>query len=270
MVEPGAARAIEDLVADSRLETPKLSLRFFAVVAPILLRILKSALQAFLRPEAQARSLHSAIESHLGAIVKRTRAARTLAARADLCEWLCYNAMFPFLIPLFIPPIIAGYASLGLLARIASYLARNDPDITPELALQLTRSLPNNVTTEMDLELWKVATQIHQDTAGAFAFIASDAADLASQYKRKQLLPSIQNALEDFLDQYGMRGLAELDFGQPRWRDLPDPIIRALQSYLTFPDQNMAPDRVFERGRRDAARAEARLAKAAASAWGGR
>ncbi|MDE0631468.1 MAG: PEP-utilizing enzyme [Caldilineaceae bacterium] len=268
MVEPGAARAIQDLTADSRLETPRLSPRFFAVAAPFLSRILLSALQAFRNPEARGRSVHSAVEAHLAATAQRTRAARSLAERADLCEWLCYNAMFPFLLPLFIPPIIAGYASLGLLTRIASFLARTDPDITPELALELTRSLPNNVTTEMDLELWKVATRIREDSAGAAAFAASDAADLAGQYKRKQLPAAIQSALDSFLDRYGMRGLAELDFGQPRWRELPDPIIRALQSYLSFPDEEMAPDRVFQKGRREAASAEARLAKAAASAWG--
>lgn len=175
---------------------------------------------------------------------------------------------FSFLIPLFIPPIIAGYASLGLLTRIASFLAGANPGITPELALELTRSLPNNVTTEMDLELWKVATRIKEDSAAAAAFAASDAADLAGRYKRKQLPAAIQSALDSFLDQYGMRGLAELDFGQPRWRELPDPIIRALQSYLAIPDREMAPDRVFRKGRREAASAEARLAKAAATAWG--
>ena len=268
MVEPGAAKAIQDLIADSRLETPGLSPRFFAVVAPFLSRILLSALQAFLNPEAHVRAVHSAVEAHLADTVQKIRAARSLAERADLCEWFCYNAVFPFLLPLFIPPIIAGYASLGLLSRIASFLARTDPDITPELALELTRSLPNNVTTEMDLELWKVATRIREDSAGAAAFVASGAADLAIQYRRKQLPAAIQSALGSFLGRYGMRGLAELDFGQPRWREVPDPIIRALQSYLTFPDQDMAPDRVFQKGQREAASAEARLAKAAASAWG--
>ena len=268
MVEPGAAKAIQDLIADSRLETPGLSPRFFAVVAPFLSRILLSALQAFLNPEAHVRAVHSAVEAHLADTVQKIRAARSLAERADLCEWFCYHAVFPFLLPLFIPPIIAGYASLGLLSRIASFLARTDPDITPELALELTRSLPNNVTTEMDLELWKVATRIREDSAGAAAFVASGAADLAIQYRRKQLPAAIQSALGSFLGRYGMRGLAELDFGQPRWREVPDPIIRALQSYLTFPDQDMAPDRVFQKGQREAASAEARLAKAAASAWG--
>lgn len=268
MVEPGAARAIQDLIADSRIESTRLSPRFFSVAAPFMTRVFLSALQAFLNPEATVRSVHSAIEAHLAATVRRTRAARSLGERADLCEWLCYNAMFSFLLPLFIPPIIAGYASLGLLTRIASFLARANPGITPELALELTRSLPNNVTTEMDLELWKVATRIKEDSAGAAAFAASDAADLASRYKRKQLPAAIQSALDSFLDQYGMRGLAELDFGQPRWRERPDPIIRALQSYLTIPDQEMAPDRVFQKGRREAASAEARLAIAAAGAWG--
>ena len=270
MVEPGAAKAILDVIADSRLESPRFSLRFFAVAAPFASRILISALQAFLKPEARVRSIDTAVEKHIGATVQRTGEAQSLAARAALCEWLCYNAMFPLLLPLFIPPIVAGYASLGLLTRIASVLARTDPDISLEMALELTRSLPNNVTTEMDLELWKVACRIREDRAGAVAFAAADAAELASRYRNKELPVSIQSALEGFFSRYGMRGLAELDFGQPRWREAPEPIVRALQSYLSISDQDMAPDRVFEKGRREAASAEARLAKAAASAWGSR
>jgi len=267
MVEPGAAKAIQDLIADSRLGSPRFSPRFFAVAAPFASRILLSALQAFFDPEANMRTIDSVIERHLGDTVQRIRAAQSLADRADLCEWLCYNAMFPFLLPLFIPPIVAGYASLGLLTRIASVLARTDSDITPELALELTRSLPNNVTTEMDLELWKVACRIREDRVGAATFVAADAADLANKYKNKQLPRAIRSALDGFFSRYGMRGLAELDFGQPRWREAPEPIMRALQSYLSIADQEMAPDRVFQKGQREAASAEARLAKAAASAW---
>ncbi len=64
-----------------------------------------------------------------------------------------------------------------------------------------------------------------------------------------------------------MRGVAEIDFGRPRWREQPLPLIRALQSYLSITDANMAPDTVFQRGQRAAREAAAYLADAATKRW---
>ena len=135
------------------------------------------------------------------------------------------------------------------------------------MALELTRSLPNNVTTEMDLELWQVAKRIRQDSAASAAFVAADPSTLALDFQKGKLPAPIQTALTQFLDRYGMRGLAEIDFGQPRWREQPLPIFSALQSYLTIADETAAPDRVFHQGQKAAALATKRLADAATDAW---
>jgi rifampicin phosphotransferase len=61
------------------------------------------------------------------------------------------------------------------------------------------------------------------------------------------------------MERYGMRGLGEIDMGQPRWREEPASIMQTLQSYLQIPDE-MAPDTVFERGAKAAEDAIERLA----------
>ncbi len=267
LVEPGAALAIRDLTSDPQFRRPKVSLRFLRLAMPFLLRLLSLVVQAFRNPDATSQHVRAAAEKHVAAMNDRSRRANTLSERLDLCEWLCYSAAFPCLLPLFIPAVVAGYASLQLLNRIAARLALIDPDISPQIALDMTRSLPNNVTTEMDLELWKVAGRIREDDAGASSFAAADAESLAHQFREKKLPAAIQDALESFLERYGMRGLAELDFGQPRWREQPEPIISALQIYLSITDENLAPDRQFLLGRQKAVQAQERLAAAADRAW---
>ena len=59
--------------------------------------------------------------------------------------------------------------------------------------------------------------------------------------------------------QYGMRGLGEIDFGQPRWREDPAPVINTLKSYLEI-DPAAAPDVMFARGEQSAAEAVEKMA----------
>lgn len=267
LVEPGAALAIRDLISDLEFSTSKLTLSFLRGVIPFVLKMLKSVFKAFLNPVANAHNVRRAAEDHVAATTEKLLGARTLSERLDFCEWLCYNAAFPPLLPLLIPPVVAGYASLRLLNLIAAKLAPTDPEISTQLALELTRSLPNNVTTEMDLALWDVAVRIREDDSVAHNFAVADPATLAQQFKERALPAAIQEALEDYLRRYGMRGIAELDFGRPRWQEQPDPIIRALQSYLSIADENLAPDRHFLQGEQDAVQAQKRLAAAADRAW---
>ena len=80
----------------------------------------------------------------------------------------------PYMLPQFIPIFGPSMGALALLNHIAGD-HRN-------LALEVTRSLPNNVTTEMDLALWKTAIAIRSDAESASVFRGTDAQALAQQY----------------------------------------------------------------------------------------
>ena len=46
--------------------------------------------------------------------------------------------------------------------------------------------------------------------------------------------------------------MGEIDFGRPRWRDEPAPIVQTIQNYLQLEDPSLAPDAIFERGAAEA------------------
>ena len=263
LVEPGAADSARSLVADPRLGGGRIRLNSLVRVAPIVSRLLKSLVRAFLWPESVAREVHSSVEASIAAVEQRLRDAHTLEERIEPCEWICYNALISYLLPRFIPVIMVGYVSLALLYRLASLLARPDNEISPQLVLDLTRSLPNNVTSEMDLELWMVAQALRQDAAAAAALSSADAETVAQHFQERNLPASIQTALANFLERYGMRGLAEIDIGRPRWREQPVPVIRAVQSYLSIDDNSAAPDRIYRSGQVAAVQATEKLTAAA-------
>jgi pyruvate,water dikinase len=121
--------------------------------------------------------------------------------------------------------------------------------------LPLARSLPDNVTTSMDLELWSVAKSIQADPESRLIMSTRSTPELVEAYRGQTLPPPAQAALASFLEHYGMRGPVEIDIGRPRWRDDPTSIFETLHGYLSISDPDAVPDVMFARGARAADRA---------------
>jgi pyruvate,water dikinase len=185
-----------------------------------------------------------------------------LAERLRVVERTYFKAL-PEAFPLFVSGVAAGMVPFNLLNNLANSLspAGSAPRAGwNDLALEVTRGLPNNPTTEMDLDLWQTAQAIHRDPPSLQDFQSMPAADLAGLYHAGKLPAAAQAAIERFLERYGMRGLAEIDLGRPRWSENAVHVIQVLGSYLQIEDANMAPDAVFARGAASAARAVETLA----------
>jgi pyruvate,water dikinase len=138
---------------------------------------------------------------------------------------------FPVL-PMVVPATGAGFLALGAASRLAG------PAIDTGTYHELLRSLPHNVTTEMDLELWQVAERLRADGPSAARLRAGSGP-----------LPDVlRGELDRFLARHGHRAVAEIDLGVPRWRDDPAYVLGVLANYLRLEDRNAAPDAVFARG----------------------
>jgi pyruvate,water dikinase len=189
-----------------------------------------------------------------------------LAQRLDFMQARVEQA-FPLLLPRFIPLFGPTVGMLNLLNHLDPDRSGSDHGFSP-LVLEVTRGLPGNVTTEMDLALWDAARAIRADPASLVVFSGASAAELASHYVDRSLPEVAQRAVAAFMDRYGMRAVAEIDIGQPRWHEDPAPIMQSLQSYLHISDE-AAPDVLFARGAAAAENAIEELATRA-RAQGGR
>jgi rifampicin phosphotransferase len=156
-----------------------------------------------------------------------------------------------------LPLPAAGYIWLGLGRLLLGRLAR-----AGELQTVL-RGLPHNVTTEMDLELWRTATSIREDPESACTLTGEDPQVLARRYIEGSLPAVCQGGLRDFLARYGHRAVAEIDLGVPRWSEDPAHIINVLANYLKLTDPGLAPDRLFGQA---AEKAETKVAELTARA----
>jgi rifampicin phosphotransferase len=250
-IDPVSAGTLQKLAQEPRLavqaDRPKVSTlwRLAPGIAPLIFNVISN----LINPAAGRKRVQQRIESGLRSISRRSAGGTTLAGWTALFETTLNRQPFLWL-PTLLAAVVSGQAAFQTLLRLA---ATSLPE-GGKLAMELTRGLPHNVTTEMDLALWSAAQAIRPDAIALDAMTRAEAAALALDYQSGKLPPAAQAAVSRFLEVYGVRGVGEVDIGRPRWIEDPTHIFQVLKSYLRFNPADASPEVVFQRG---AARAEA-------------
>ncbi|MBK8468703.1 MAG: phosphoenolpyruvate synthase [Actinomycetales bacterium] len=273
-VDPSAAAIVHDLLEEGGLASaPRSDLpRTARDVARFLRKTARGAAGAMLRPGQARDTFDATVEALVADAARREVAAsaetdpvRRLAARGT---WLrdALGGAFPRILPRAAPLVAPSVALLRVISKLtdASSAHGSSPSghgISPE-AMEITRAIPRNPTTEMDLALWEVAAAVAADAGATRMFTTLAPAELAANYAAGRLPRAAQTALAGFLAAYGMRGIGEIDLGRPRWREDPIDLIQTIQSYLALSDEQ-APPAVFARGAASARIAVERLAATA-------
>jgi pyruvate,water dikinase len=119
----------------------------------------------------------------------------------------------------------------------------------------LTQSVPNNVTSEMGLALLDVADVIrpHPEVVDFLKQVADEGFldELAMLAGGREA----RDAIQAFLDKYGMRCVGEIDITRPRWTEHPSTLVPLILSNI----KNFQPGagrRRFEQGRQEASAKE--------------
>ncbi|MGH3503809.1 MAG: rifamycin-inactivating phosphotransferase [Nocardioidaceae bacterium] len=122
----------------------------------------------------------------------------------------------------------------------------------------LTQSAPNNVTSEMGLALLDVADVIrpHPDVVALLRGVENE--DFLDELPQLTGGLDARDAIEAYLDKYGMRCVGEIDITRPRWSERPTTLVPAILSNI----ENFEPGaskRRFEQGRQEAWKKEKHL-----------
>ena len=122
----------------------------------------------------------------------------------------------------------------------------------------LTQSVPHNVTSEMGLALLDVADVIrpHPDVV---AFLQhADREDFLDELPALAGGREARDAIQAYLDKYGMRCVGEIDITKPRWSERPTTLVPMILGNI----KNFEPGagrRRFEQGRENARKKEQEL-----------
>ena len=248
VMEARAAAVIAGLAEDPRWSVTSHSP--LGVLGPV-------ARVAVLRAKAPLRILTAVVSPGLapraiGRIERRLRGSLTLPANAspaqrlDLVEDRLGQDIFLLM------PTVFSYAATGLLLlrlarRLLGDLAR------PEELQVVLRGLPHNVTTDMDLELWQVATQIREDPDAVRALADQppdrgrpgvSGPDAAGRSPSGESPPSCAATVT--------APWPRSTSAWPRWSEDPSHIIGMIANYLRLTDPEQAPPVQFRRGQQAA------------------
>ena len=123
----------------------------------------------------------------------------------------------------------------------------------------LTQSVPDNVTSEMGLALLDVADAIrpHPEVVAFLQQVEDD--ELPRRAGRRSTGGrEARDAIQAFLDTYGMRCVGEIDITRPRWSERPTTLVPVILGNV----KNFEPgagERRFEQGRQEAREKEQEL-----------
>jgi rifampicin phosphotransferase len=119
----------------------------------------------------------------------------------------------------------------------------------------LTQSVPHNVTSEMGLALLDVADVIrpHPEVVAFLQQVEDD--DFLDELPRVEGGREARDAIQGWLDRYGMRCGGEIDITRPRWGERPSTLVPLILGNV----RNFEPGagaRRFEQGRQEALKKE--------------
>ncbi len=122
----------------------------------------------------------------------------------------------------------------------------------------LTQSVPNNVTSEMGLALLDVADVIrpHPDVMAFLEDVEDDG--FLQQLPKLAGGEAARDAIEAYLDEYGMRCVGEIDITRPRWSERPATLLPLILGNVRNFSAG-AGKRRFEEGRQQASSKEQEL-----------
>lgn len=122
----------------------------------------------------------------------------------------------------------------------------------------LSQSVPNNITSEMGLALLDVADVIrpYPEVIGFLQHVKEH--HFLDELVKLEGGPETRDAIQAYLNKYGMRCSGEIDLTKTRWSEKPTALVPIILSNI----KNLEPDaskRIFEQGRQEALKKEQEL-----------
>src|SRR5574340_96060 len=257
-MEPTVRQALNEVLDDPRLQPgqPGISRKAKGQIVRFAVPLAGNLLLNMIAPAARRKAIVGYGEKELARMQQRLSAVEGGGKeRLILITKILQDYMNQELPPVFlrlVSGVAAGMASLNALYKLSDTLpnaVNADGKLqNHNLVLEISRSLPNNPTTEMDLELWQAANAVQKEPRLMKYFQSRSPEELGRLWKEGGLDPAAAAVFQPFIDRYGSRGLAEIDLGRSRWREDPTPVFSALEGFLQIQNGSQTPDAVFERG----------------------
>mgnify|MGYP001420557082 CR=1 FL=1 len=206
--------------------------RLWLLPIGVIIKLPRTALHMYAaraHPERTHREVQEKLERFLDTARSLDEKESSFMALADKLMRTLGNDVFLNTVPL----VFLGKNALGKMKEIAG------KDLEDAFA-SFDVALPNNVTTEMGLKLYRISTLLPQNI---------DQSGLERGLRENTLPEPFITAWKDFIRSYGCRGPMELDIAAPRYRDDPALLLNVLLP-MRNTTEDASPQKKFEQGQK--------------------
>ena len=236
-IAPRVLTAIDALMADAVSEVVQRKefgfgtgskLGALRTVVPFLGPILAKALwHMWLAPtEGNADRALAYVEATIATFRSDLEAAPPGVQRYDAASSMI-SGIFLEVFPRLIPLVLSGILGLVILRKLLE-----GRGVERDL-MTFAQGLDGNVTTEMDMEVGDLADLAREHPDVVVHLKSTDARDALQTLRSVNGGEVFSQAMQRFLDRYGMRGGSEIDITRPRWSEDPTPLVQILVGNLS-------------------------------------
>ncbi len=192
-----------------------------------------AGLAALRKPEAYESKYLEVVRSLEKALRAGLPEHLSMRAYAVQTMNLMLDSMGPFMAIL-----IANEIARASLKRIF----KDQPQEVRDKIVYLERALPNNITIDMGLALYKLSTfeEINMVSSGI---------EFAARLERREFSSGFLEAWDAFIEKFGFRSPMEMDPAAPRFYEHPEKIYEQLRILADHPDPQNNPQAIYERAR---------------------
>ncbi|HEY9870419.1 MAG TPA: PEP/pyruvate-binding domain-containing protein [Candidatus Obscuribacterales bacterium] len=212
-IDPVAAAALDQVPEGMYRARSQVSGGFKLSMLAMYLRRLPFIVEVALFPGNAHQQIGQAREEHL----KELRRLAELDMSVSELAREIFDRTANLAVPYFAPIIMLSKVIAPLRLRHIF------PESAHELVASLDRSLPNNVTVQMGLELNRLAKRLPGPLS---------VTELEQGIESRTLPGDFLEGWSHFLDTYGHRGPGELDIASPRYRDNPGMLLQQIAQVL--------------------------------------
>lgn len=195
------------------------------------LRPLLKSLKAFRQPDAYKADVVAAVETMRQTIRQECEQSQSFHALAQalLSHYMVYMDV-----------AIASLFVSEISRMRLKQLLKKEPESTQQKAVYLERALPDNVTIEMGMAMYRLA-QFPEITSCESGKV------FAQRLQAGDFSPEFLEAWHDFMTNYGFRCPKELDLGTPRYDEQPAYFFMQLRTMAKSSGSQTNPEMIFER-----------------------
>ena len=165
-----------------------------------------------------------------------SRQTENAFSAADLRD--CFHAFIRIRMHSWYKASLADFFAMAYHGLLGTFTKRFYPENYQGIQNQLIQAIPNLISSQPIIETWKIAQLVKQDPAVSDLLKSASPEEFLKTIRSQKEFSEINQAIENYLQNWGFRCSGELMLTQPNYAEQPEKYVQLLQQYVAQNSRN--------------------------------